>query len=148
MFSAFWNNVILKLSGSMVFPHREMSEFALQLPPLKVQLDITSIHILCKCITSKDLMNSIIHQIDGSLGNQFCHQIAILKEFISWKLGCRTKRNIDLAEGKIITATRYTEIDIHNFTKKLWMMKSYKCIINRRSSVQDSIICESGGIRY
>ena len=58
IFDSLWNDVMLKCSGSMFYPHRELTELMLQLPPLDVQLEILTIKFLCKCLNSKDMMSS------------------------------------------------------------------------------------------
>ena len=42
-YKLLWNNIIMKISGAMLNPHRELMELALHLPPLEVQLEILNV---------------------------------------------------------------------------------------------------------
>ena len=143
-FNSLWNKFILKCSGAIVFPHRELMEIVLQLPPLEVQLEIISIKFLCKCLSSNDNMTNIVHQIDGSLQQQLYFQLNSLKDFLTWKLGKRRRREIELTDEQVIHATHYTEAEMKIYMKKTWLSKTYnKCIGKQRTSIHDASICES-----
>ena len=108
MFDSFWNDVILKCSGSMYYPHRELTEIALQIPPLEIQLKVITVKFLCKCLTSTDFMNSILHQIDGSLQTQLHQQLQSLKDFLTWKTATRSRRLLDLIDPSLTEAAHYS----------------------------------------
>ena len=89
-------------------------------------------------------MNSIIHQIDGSLGKDLHFQINSVKDFLCWKLNKRSRREIEFTSDIVNKATRYTELEVQKYTKEIWMRKTYnKCIVKPRSSIHDTIIYES-----
>ena len=70
VYKTFWNNVIMKISGAMLNPHWELTELVLHLPPLEIQLESLTVKFLCKILTSKDLMSSILVQIDETLHSE------------------------------------------------------------------------------
>ena len=76
VFKKFWNNVVMRTSGAMLNPHREVTELALHLPPLEVQLNMLTTKFLCKCLTSGDFISSLLLQIEGSQ-SQFLPQLAL-----------------------------------------------------------------------
>ena len=139
IFDAFWNNVILKCSGSMFYPHRELTEFALQLPPLDVQLEIITVKFLCKCLKSDDLMTYIVHQSEGSLNRTpVHHQLNNLRDFISWKLKSRSRRHIEFTNTEVKQAINYTQEEMDQYQKVVWCKKATnRCIIKPRTSQLD-----------
>ena len=98
-FTAFWNNVIMKCSGAMLNPHRELTELALHLPPLQIQLDMLTVKFLCKCMTTGDFISSLVLQVEGSQ-SQFLPQLSALKEYLAWKKSSRSIREIELSDEK------------------------------------------------
>ena len=148
VFDSFWNDVILKCSGSMYYPHRELTEIALQIPPLDVQLEMITVKFLCKCLTSTDFMNSILHQIDGSLEDKLHHQLKSLKNFLAWKTAARSRRGMDLLDPCLTDAAQYNKSEIEQYTRNLWTKRaSNRCMVKNRNSPQDALIlqaCELG----
>ena len=56
LFKGFWNKVIMKISGAMLNPNRQLTELVLHLPPLDIQLEIYTVKFLCKVLGSKDFV--------------------------------------------------------------------------------------------
>ena len=143
-FTSLWNKTILKISGAIVNPHHEITEIALQLPPLEIQLEIFAVKFLCKCLTSNDIMTNIIYQIDGSLGSDLHFQIKSLKDFMTWKLQKRNRREIELLDEQVSTAANYSQSDMEKYTKEIWMKRTYnRCLMRNRLSCHDNTICEA-----
>ena len=145
IFDAFWNKVILKCSGSMFYPHRELTEFALQLPPLDVQLELITVKFLCKCIKAEDLMTNIVHQIEGSLNNTpIHHQLNNFRDYLSWKLQIRSRRHIDLTSEEVKQASVYTKEEMELYTKVVWYKKAKnRCQTKSRTSKVDTQVIEA-----
>ena len=47
VYKSFWNKVIMKITGAMLYPHRELTELVLHLPPLEIQLETLTVKFLC-----------------------------------------------------------------------------------------------------
>ena len=138
-FKGFWNSVIMKISGSMLNPHREVTELALHLPPIYIQLKILSIKFLCKCLTAGDHMTSLVLQVEG-MESSFTQQIHALKEFLQWKSGLRSAREVCLLENEHVF---YNKSEIEAFQTRSWLdYISNRCQVRSRSSEMDNVITE------
>ena len=133
-FKSFWNNAIMKITGAMLFPPRDITEIALQLPPMDIQLDLLTVKFLCKCLTANDNMASIVYQVEGSLSTYFHKQLRAIRNFISWRLKNSTPpRNIELLKiGRNILI--YTKELIINYEEHIWMNKVINKIKNEQNS--------------
>ena len=117
----FWNRIIMKISGAMLNPHRELVELALHLPPPEIQLEILTTKFVSKCLTAEDHMSSLIFQAEGSLQKELHGHIKSIKNFVAWKNGSRkSSRSVD-----ITTLTKsevfYTTEEIQNYQQKIWL---------------------------
>jgi hypothetical protein len=123
----------------MFYPHRELTEFALQLPPLDVQLEIITVKFLCKCLKSDDLMTYIVHQSEGSLNRTpVHHQLNNLRDFISWKLNSRSRRHIEFTNMEVKQAINYTQEEMDHYQRVVWCKKAKnRCIMKPRTSQLD-----------
>ena len=54
----------MKISGAVLNPQRELTELALHLPPLSVQLEIITVKFMCKILTVGDHVTATLYQID------------------------------------------------------------------------------------
>ena len=132
-FRSFWNEIILKCSGSMFYPHREITEIALQLPPLDVQLEVITVKFLCKCLSGNDFMNSLVLQADGSLHNIFHNHMRSLRDFLAWKMGIRSARNIDLAGSSNNNAACYSKEEMTRYTSHIWLARAKNiCLVKKK----------------
>jgi len=145
VFTGFWNGVIMKCSGAMLNPHREVTELALHLPPLQVQLDILTTKFLCKCITTEDFISSVLLQVDGSQ-SQFILQLNALKEFLAWKRDVRSIREIELTDPKCLTEAYYTKGEMEQFQTFMWTRRvRNQCQVRNRPSLMDFCLIETMG---
>ena len=78
IYKSFWNKALMKVSGAMLFPQRELTEIALHLPPLDIQLEVLTAKFMCKVLSSNDHLSSVIHQIDGTSKSGLHEQILSL----------------------------------------------------------------------
>ena len=140
-FNSFWNDIVLKCSGSTLYPHRDFTELTIQLPPLEVQLETLTLKFLCKSMTYRDFMTSIIIQIDNSLSHELKPHLKILKDFIASKMGIRTARHIDLLDENIKEHAFYNKEEIEKFMFNRWLIKiKNRCQAGRRSSDKDELL--------
>ena len=65
LYKEFWNKVVLKISGAMLNPNRDLVELEMQLPPLNMQLEVLTVKFLCKVISDGDFLISLLLQVDG-----------------------------------------------------------------------------------
>ena len=141
-FRDFWNKVIMKTTGSMLNPHREVTELALHLPPLAVQLHLLTTKFLCKCLTAGDHISSIVLQVEGSQ-SQFQPQINCLKEFVAWKKGLRTARGIELSQSDSITEAYYSKSEMERYQTFIWINRvKSQCQVRNRPSQMDFSLLE------
>ena len=146
-FNSFWNDIILKCSGSMYYPHREVTEIALQLPPLDVQLEVITVKFLCKCLSGNNFMNSVVLQVDGSLHNILHDHMRSLKNFLAWKKGIRSARNIDLTAFSNSNEVCYSKEEMIRYTSHLWLVRAKNiCLIKKRNSRGDQLILKAASI--
>ena len=81
IYSDLWNKIIMKITGAMLYPNRDIIELALQLPPLHIQLEILMDKFFCKAISGGDFITSILAQTECSLYVEFHQQILAIKGF-------------------------------------------------------------------
>ena len=128
----------------MFYPHRELTEIVLQLPPLEVQLEVLTVKFLCKCLTANDMMTNIVHQINGSLNTHLHFQVNSINDYLVWKLKLRSRRNIDLSDPIIIAAARYNKAEMEDYVKVLWMNRTVnRCQVRNRNSPHDFALYEA-----
>ena len=121
LFRGFWNKVIMKISGAMLNPNRQLTELVLHLPPLDIQLEIYTVKFLCKVLGSKDFVTSTLIQIEGSLQNEFYPQLAAIKGFLAWKEeGNIRTREVQLTEQKHQQLVQYHKTEIEVYQQKIW----------------------------
>ena len=132
----------MKTTGSMLNPHREVTELALHLPPLAVQLHLLTTKFLCKCLTAGDHISSIVLQVEGSQ-SQFQPQINCLKEFVAWKKGLRTARGIELSQPDSITEAYYSKSEMERYQTFIWINRvKSQCQVRNRPSQMDFSLLE------
>ena len=142
VFKGFWNNVVMRTSGAMLNPHREITELALHLPPLEVQLSILTTKFLCKCVTSGDFISSLVLQIEGSQ-TQFLPQLISLKEFIAWRKGFRSAREVELTNQDHVAEAYYSKGEINKYQTFIWTNRiRSKCQVQNRPSLMDYSLLE------
>ena len=130
VFKSFWNKVIMKISGAMLNPHRELTELVLHLPPLEIQLETQTVKFLCKTLTSKDFMTSILLQIDGAPQSELHKQLTTIKRFLIWKENCNGRRGVrdcDLLDPAYQQLAQYSKEEMLKYQQKIWTDR----IINR-----------------
>ena len=138
-YKKFWNKVIMKISGAMVNPHRELAELTLHLPPLEVQLETLTVKFLCKSLTSKDFVTSVLLQVDGTLQSEFHPQLNAIKKYLAWKdEGKQRAREIELSDLKNQQLAQYDKAEIEAYQQKIWMDRIQNRIqIRHHSSEND-----------
>ena len=112
----------MKISGAMLNPHREITELALHLPPLEIQVELLTVKFLCKCLTADDCITSTLCQADGALQKELHFQLKSIKKYIVWKAqSSMPSRNIDLLDPNTRELTVYTKGDMNSYQQKIWM---------------------------
>ena len=125
MFNQLWNSIIMKISGAMLYPHRMITEIALHLPPLKVQLEVHTVKFLCKVLCNSDAVAATLLQMDGSLCPKFHQQLSSLKKYIMWKSPSSKYRRIsqvdlyDLMNNK--NTLKYDKRVMAYYGQHLWL---------------------------
>ena len=122
IFKEFWNAVIMKISGAMLNPNRDLIELALHLPPLEIQLEILTVKFLCKAISGSDSITSVLVQTEGSLYAQFHKQISAIKKFLIWKGTTSSSRlrkhHINLLSLESQTSAHYSKTEMMEYQQK------------------------------
>ena len=129
----------------MLNPHRELTEIALHLPPLEVQLQMLSVKFMAKCLTSDDFMSSVLLQAEGSLQNQFQDQLSAIKTFIAWKRDPSRirSRQVDLLEPSTQTLAHYSKAEIREFEMYSWTERNkHRTQMRKTSSETDETVLE------
>ena len=122
LFKSFWNKVILKISGSVLNPQRELTELALHLPPLDVQLEALSVKFMCKVLTQSDNLSATLYQVDESRIPSFHVLTMTLKKYFLWKENkSHGTRMIDLTQQHFKDLAYYTQADIISYKNKIWI---------------------------
>ena len=122
LFKSFWNKVILKISGSVLNPQRELTELALHLPPLDVQLEALSVQFMCKVLTQDDNISATLYQVDESRIPSFHTLTMSLKKYFLWKENkSHGTRMIDLTQQHFKDLAYYTQSDIMSYKNKIWI---------------------------
>jgi hypothetical protein len=130
VYKPFWNKVIMKISGAMFNPHRELTEIFLQLPPLEIQAETLTVKFLCKAITSQDFITSLLLQIEGIPNTELHNKLMTVKRFLIWKdkgSGRTTVRNWDILTHGNPSLPHYSKEEIMIYQQKIWADR----IINR-----------------
>ena len=140
----FWNSAIMKITGAMLNPSREITEVSLQLPPLDIQLEILTVKFLCKCLTADDIMTSIILQAEGSLGKCFHEQFRAVKSFLSWRTNYKNPaRKIELIDSNNRSLALYTKEMMTEYQHVIWMKQiRNRTISSKASSDHDEVLLE------
>ena len=142
-FKGFWNKVIMKISGATLNPNRDLTELALQLPPLEIQLDVLTVKFMCKALTDQDSITSVLAQVDGSLYSEFHKQLYAIRKFVAWKNNShRSIRNIDLLSDDTLVSVNYSKDEINKYQKHHWYQQiqhRYECISAPSQSQLDVI---------
>ena len=74
---------------------------------------------LCKCLTSGDFISSLLLQIEGSQ-SQFLPQLISIKEFIAWKKGFRSAREVELTNQDHVAEAFYSKGEINMYQTFIW----------------------------
>ena len=140
-YASFWSNAIMKISGAMLNPHRMLTEVALHLPPLEVQLEIQTAKFLCKVFTRKDEMTSTLLQIDGSLQKEFHQQLLSLKKYILWSNPNAIYRRVYQVELFNLKNNKVYHYDTDVMQKYLQFIWITKITTNELGSETDTHVC-------
>jgi len=132
VYRAFWNNVIMKVTGAMFNPHRELTELVLHLPPLEIQVETLTVKFLCKAITGNDFISSLLLQIEGTANTELCNKLMTVKRFLIWKDSTHGSTRTPVRNWDILThgnpaLPHYTKEEIQLYQQKIWAER----IINR-----------------
>ena len=144
-FTGFWNQIIMKISGAMLNPHRELTEIALHLPPLELQLEMLTVKFLCKCITSEDFMSSVLLQAESSLQKHLPDQLSAIKNFLDWKKDPSRPRGrqVDLLEPSTQLLSHYNKLEIKQYEMFFWAEKNKnRAFLRKHSSDADETVME------
>ena len=139
----FWNEVIMKITGAMLYPHRALTELTLHLPPLEVQLEVQTVKFLCKLFTSNENLTATLFQVDGSLGKEFYQQLLALKSYMFWRnpsTGRRRARNIELYDYKERKYYHYDKTTMEKYQQTVWLNKVVKLIDYETSTTNEVLI--------
>ena len=142
-FKDLWNSIIMKITGATLNPHRILSEIVIQLPPLKVQVEILTAKFLCKVLTTGDQLTSVLLQVDGSLNREFYPQLIALKKFILWAdktYQFSRMRNVELSEFKNLDVLHYNKATIQEYQQFLWLENSAKQCVNSQSHTDNKVM--------
>ena len=136
LYTSFWNRVLMKISGSMLYPQREITEIALHLPPLEIQLEGITAKFMCKVLAGNDFLTPIIYQIDGTNKSALHGQILSLKRFLMWKQNItRGLQEMDISHPEYADLAVYTMKEIQLYQQKIWL-EAVENRIKHKKSVQ------------
>ena len=122
LYTGFWNRVLMKISGSMLYPQREITEIALHLPPLEIQLEVITAKFMSKILAGNDFLTPIIHQIDGTKKSALHGQILSLKRFLMWKQNItRGLQKMDISHPEYTDLAVYTKKEVQLYQQKIWL---------------------------
>ena len=144
-FTGFWNQIIMKISGAMLNPHRELTEIALHLPPLELQLEMLTVKFLCKCLTSEDFMSSVLIQAESSLQKHLQDQLSAIKNFIAWKKDPSRPRGrqVDLLDPSNQLLSHYNQSEIKEYEMFSWAERNRnRAILRKSTSDADETVME------
>ena len=123
-YKGFYQNAIMKITGSMLNPKRSLVELAMHLPPLEITLQTLTVKFLCKVLSADDNLTSVLLQIEGSQPDYFHHLLTSIKEFIHWKYPDKFGRRtftVDLLQLKEQDLSlHYSEGEIMCYQKHIW----------------------------
>ena len=133
----------LKIIGSEYFPPNDVMEVILALPPLDLLSEVTTLKFVLKCMTSKDLMTGLMHQIAETPGHQCYGHIQLVKKYLASKTntsdstGIGTIRNFEL--GRVEDSDLiYDKNSIAKFMSQQW---------NRRLRADGSLLFKNDNVR-
>ena len=96
---------------------------------------------LCKCITAQDFMSSVLLQAESSLQVKFQNQLSAIKEFLAWKQGARSTRQIQLGDIENVKLAHYSEEEMGLFLTKTWSDRIVnRCQIRNHTSDIDHVL--------
>ena len=127
MCNGFWNKIIMKISGAVLNPQRELTELALHLPPLSVQLEIITVKFMCKVLTGGDHVTATLYQIDERKLPQFHTLTLTLKKYLVWKANMSSPNKVQRSRQIEITQPCYKDLAFYNradidfYKQKIWI---------------------------
>ena len=107
----------------MLYPNHTLTELAIHLPPLAVQLEMLTVKFFCKVFTVNDNITATLFQVDGSLSTAFHPQLAAIKKFIAWKCPHLYKRrihHIELCSVRNRDKWYYDQAAMLQYQQKVW----------------------------
>ena len=124
--NGFWNRIIMKISGAVLNPQRELTELALHLPPLSVHLEIITVKFLCKILTGNDHLTATLYQIDERKLPQLHALTLSLKKYLLWKANNSSSsqarpRQMDITQSCYKNFAFYNKSDIDLYQQKIWI---------------------------
>ena len=133
IYKNFWNKVLMKITGAMLFPQRELTELALHLPPLDIQLEVLTAKFMCRVLSANDLLSSLIHQIDGTSNSGLHEQLLSLKRFLLWKGNqSRGLQKLDITNPEYTDMATYSKEEIQCYKQKIWLEAAENRILQKR----------------
>ena len=139
-YDSFWNKIVMKISGSTLNPQREITELALHLPPLSVQLESITVKFICKILTKGDHLTAILYQVEASKTPHFQYQLGVFKRYLQWKEGQKHRiKSIDIMQQYYHDMATYNQEEIEIYRQKIWLENIqnkmlYKKISNHKTS--------------
>ena len=129
IYQEFWNQAMMKITGSMLYPNRDIIELALHLPPLHIQLEILNVKFFCKILSGKDFATATLAQAEGSLYALYHNQLTAVRKYLVWRNGVngqstetgRSQRHIDIMQMATTQNVIYTKEDIIQHQQNIWI---------------------------
>ena len=144
IFKDFWNKILMKITGAMLNPNRDIIELALHMPPLDIQLEMLNVKFLCKALASKDHITAIVAQAEYTLNKIFHKQLRSIKKFVIWKENTSTSkklvqrsclRNTRIIELVDSPSLQYSKDDIMLYQQKIWLDNiKNRCMLQGQST--------------
>ena len=123
-FTDFWSRAILKMSGSEYHPSRLVTEIALGIPPLQLQLNEISLKFVVKNLKDPTF-KGIFYQLEESRRHPYHNHIRLLQDYIGWKRACTDEAGkvsnrhcsiSDITDEELY----YTRQTIKDYTNHMW----------------------------
>ena len=99
IFKDFFARARLKLAGSEFHLPRAAASMLINMPPLDIMVNTCTVKFILKCLTSADVMNGLVLQVESTPGHPFYRHSTLVRQFVKWNSKTDVAvRNIDLVE--------------------------------------------------
>ena len=126
----------LKIIGAEFYPTNDEMNVMLGLPPLALMCDINTIKFVLKCLTAKDIMSGLIHQLSETPSHPYFDHIQLVKQYVVFSTHSKSIRGIDI--GLIpIENFFYSKSTINEFLCHKWdgQLKAEECKLFKNDQI-------------